>query len=101
VLTIAHNKAIDAHRASARAPQPTESVPEPQPALRDAAIATLDGAVWADVRELPTRQRTAILLRFVADLSHRDVAATLGCSEEAARRSLYEGMSKLREAYAA
>jgi RNA polymerase sigma factor (sigma-70 family) len=105
VLTIAHNKAIDAHRASARAPLPTESVPEPRPALDSelgaAATATLDGEVWADVRELPARQRAAILLRFVADLSHRDVAATLGCSEEAARRSLYEGMSKLREAYAA
>jgi RNA polymerase sigma factor (sigma-70 family) len=105
VLTIAHNKAIDAHRAKARAPLPTDAVPEPEPApqvgLDSAAAATLDGEVWASVRELPARQRAAVLLRFVCDLPHRDVAATLGCSEEAARRSLHEGMTKLRKAYAA
>jgi RNA polymerase sigma factor (sigma-70 family) len=105
VLTIAHNKAIDAQRAKARAPVPTEAVPEPEPASEagfDAAAgAALDGDVWASVRRLPARQRAAVLLRFVCDLPHRDVAATLGCSEEAARRSLHEGMTKLRKAYAA
>jgi DNA-directed RNA polymerase specialized sigma24 family protein len=34
----------------------------------------------------------------VADLSHREIAEVIGCSEEAARRSLHEGMKKLREA---
>jgi RNA polymerase sigma factor (sigma-70 family) len=105
VLTIAHNKAIDAQRAKARAPVPTDAVPEPEVSpqvdLDSAAGATLDGDVWASVRELPARQRAAVLLRFVCDLPHRDVAATLGCSEEAARRSLHEGMTKLRKAYAA
>ena len=100
VLTIAHNKAIDAQRAKARAPLPTDTVPEPEPAA-GAAGAELDREVWASVRELPARQRAAVLLRFVCDLPHRDVAATLGCSEEAARRSLHEGMTKLRKAYAA
>jgi RNA polymerase sigma factor (sigma-70 family) len=107
VLTIAHNKAIDAHRATARAPLPTDALPEPAAGFDgaagfdSAAGATLDGEVWASVRELPARQRAAVLLRFVCDLPHRDVAATLGCSEEAARRSLHEGMTKLRKAYAA
>jgi DNA-directed RNA polymerase specialized sigma24 family protein len=32
----------------------------------------------------------------VNDFSHRDVAAVLDCSEEAARRSLHEGLAKLR-----
>jgi RNA polymerase sigma factor (sigma-70 family) len=103
VLTIAHNKAIDAHRAKTRAPLPTDAVPEPAPqaGLDSTFGAPLDGDVWASVRELPARQRAAVLLRFVCDLPHRDVAATLGCSEEAARRSLHEGMTKLRKAYAA
>jgi DNA-directed RNA polymerase specialized sigma24 family protein len=103
VLTIAHNKAIDAQRAQARAPLPTDAVPEPPPeaGFGGPAGATLDGEVWASVDELPARQRAAVLLRFVGDLTHRDVAATLGCSEEAARRSLHEGMTKLRKAYAA
>jgi RNA polymerase sigma factor (sigma-70 family) len=101
VLTIAHNKVIDALRAKARAPLPTDTVPETAAEARLDAGATLDGEVWASVHELPARQRAAVLLRFVGDLTHSDVAATLGCSEEAARRSLHEGMTKLRKAYAA
>jgi RNA polymerase sigma factor (sigma-70 family) len=101
VLTIAHNKAIDAQRATARAPQPTDAVPEVSAEIGSADAETLDGNVWASVRELPARQRAAVVLRFVCDLPHRDVAATLGCSEDAARRSLHEGMTKLRKAYAA
>jgi len=40
-----------------------------------------------------------VLYRFVADLPHREIAAALGCSEEAARRSVHEGLKKLREVW--
>ena len=53
--------------------------------------------VWERVRELPPKQRAALLLRFAGDLSHRQVAEALGCSEEAARRSAHEGLRRLRE----
>jgi RNA polymerase sigma factor (sigma-70 family) len=99
LLTIAHHKAIDMHRARARAPHPLATPPEPEPRAATAVERTLDGAIWDDVRALPPRQRAAVLLRYVADLPHREVAAALGCSEEAARRSLHEGITKLREAY--
>ena len=56
-----------------------------------------DQALWDAVGELPTRQRSAVVLRYVADLPHRDIAAAIGCSEEAARRSLHEGLTKLRK----
>jgi DNA-directed RNA polymerase specialized sigma24 family protein len=36
-------------------------------------------------------------MRFLADVPHRDIAAAIGCSEDAARRSLHEGLKKLRE----
>jgi RNA polymerase sigma factor (sigma-70 family) len=49
------------------------------------------------VRELPPKQRAAVVLRYVNDFSHREVAAVLECSEEAARRSLHEGLAKLRK----
>jgi DNA-directed RNA polymerase specialized sigma24 family protein len=39
-----------------------------------------------------------VVLRYLADLPHRDIAAAIGCSEEAARRSLHEGLAKLRKA---
>lgn len=57
-----------------------------------------DEQLWRAVGELPARQRSAVVLRFVADLPHRDIAAAIGCSPEAARRSLHEGLASLRKA---
>jgi RNA polymerase sigma factor (sigma-70 family) len=102
VLTIAHRKALDAHRASSR-----RAVPVGDPAEHEQDVARAgsqgdpaetDEELWGAVRELPERQRSAVVLRFVGDLSHRDIGAALECSEEAARRSLHEGLKKLREA---
>jgi DNA-directed RNA polymerase specialized sigma24 family protein len=42
-------------------------------------------------------QRAAIAHRYVLDLSYREVAEALGCSEEAARASAHEGRKRLRE----
>ena len=98
VLTIAHRKALDHHRARARRPVPVGAVPDaPAPPAADPHG---DG-VWARVAELPPKQRAALLLRFAGDLSHREVAVALGCSEEAARRSAHEGLKRLREELAA
>ncbi len=41
--------------------------------------------------------RGAVLLRFVGDLSHREIANALDSSEEAARRALADGLAKLRK----
>jgi RNA polymerase sigma factor (sigma-70 family) len=97
VLTIAHRKALDIYRSRARHAVPVEDVPEVahhDPELRD-------GELWAQVRALPPKQRGAITLRYAADLSHAEIAAALNCSEEAARRSLHEGLKKLRAEVAA
>jgi RNA polymerase sigma factor (sigma-70 family) len=96
VLTIAHRKALDAHRGRARRALPVAEVAAvdgraaPSQAPRDETL-------WQAVHELPARQRSAVVLRYVADLPHRDIAAAIGCSEEAARRSLHEGLVKLRK----
>jgi RNA polymerase sigma factor (sigma-70 family) len=96
VLTIAHRKALDAHRARAR-----RALPVAEPVAIDSrsspSPATADETLWEAVGELPARQRSAVVLRYVADLPHRDIATAIGCSEEAARRSLHEGLSKLRK----
>ena len=94
VLTIAHRKALDHHRARARRPVPVAAVPEGTAAP---PLAPGEDGVWERVRGLPPKQRTALLLRFAGDLSHREVAAALGCTEEAARRSTHEGLKRLRE----
>ena len=98
ILTIAHRKALDHHRARARRPVPIGAVPDaPDPAEAE----PLGDGVWERVGDLPPKQRAALLLRFAGDLSHREVAAALGCSEEAARRSAHEGLKRLREELAA
>ena len=98
VLTIAHRKALDHHRARARRPVPVGAVPD---APAPEAPSPESGGVWERVSDLPPKQRAALLLRFAGDLSHREVAAALGCSEEAARRSAHEGLKRLREELAA
>lgn len=97
LLTIAQRKVLDHHRARARRPVP---VPELAPEAGEDADRPDDG-LWEAVRALPPKQRGAVLLRFVGDLSHRDIATALGSSEDAARRSLADGLAKLRQEWIA
>jgi len=96
VLTIAHRKALDSHRARTRRALPVAE-PEAVDGRSQGSTALRDEALWEAVVELPAKQRSAIVLRYVADLPHREIAAAIGCSEEAARRSLHEGLSRLRK----
>jgi RNA polymerase sigma factor (sigma-70 family) len=94
LLTIAHRKAIDHHRARGRNPVPVAEVAEV--AIED-GIPERDEALWAAVAALPPKQRAAVALRYGSDLPHGEIAAALGCSPEAARRSLHEGLKRLRK----
>jgi RNA polymerase sigma factor (sigma-70 family) len=94
VLTIATRKALDHWRASKRRPLPVEELPEHPAPQRDDG----DPALWRAVGELPPMQRAAVLHRYVLDLPYAEVADALGCSEEAARASAYEGRRTLRAA---
>jgi RNA polymerase sigma factor (sigma-70 family) len=100
VLTIAHNKAMDTHRARARRALPVEDVAAVD-GRSTASPPAVEETLWGAVRELPDRQRSAVTLRYMADLPHREIAEAMGCSEEAARRSLHEGLTKLRKVVSA
>ena len=93
LLTIAHRKAIDHHRANGRRPLPVAELAEVPPMAEEAA----DEGIWTLVGALPPKQRAAVALRYACDLPHAEIAAALGCSPEAARRSLHEGMKRLRK----
>jgi RNA polymerase sigma factor (sigma-70 family) len=96
VFTIAARKAVDAHRARGRRPVPSVAVP-----VRAAAPTELgDDELWDRVRELPPKQRTAVVLRYVVDLTHADIADALGSREEAGGRNVHEGLKKLKGALA-
>jgi RNA polymerase sigma factor (sigma-70 family) len=94
LLTIAHRKAIDHHRANGRKPLP---VAEPAELAAPDGMPEPDDGLWAAVGALPPKQRAAVALRYGSDLPHNEIAAALGCSPEAARRSLHEGLKRLRK----
>jgi len=52
--------------------------------------------LWQALRELPARQRAALVLRYYEDLSERDTAASLGCSVAAVKSLVQRGSHALR-----
>lgn len=94
LFTIAHHKAIDHHRAGARRAVPMAALPE-QPAGR--GLDDTDGELWDAVRQLPAKQRDAVLFRFAADLPYGAVGELIGCSEAAARQNVRAALGNLRE----
>jgi RNA polymerase sigma factor (sigma-70 family) len=96
LVTIAHRKAVDILRRKARHAMPVQDVPErgvgAEPSLPDQTL-------WQAVRELPTKQRHAVAYHYVADLAYAEVAAIMGTSEAAARRSAADGIKALRRTY--
>lgn len=97
LLTIAHRKAIDAHRARGRRPVPVADAGAGS-AVADSGERDGDPAgLWHEVGALPQRQRAAVALRFVCDFSYRDIGRAIGCTEPAARRNVHEGLKRLRE----
>jgi RNA polymerase sigma factor (sigma-70 family) len=102
LVTIAHRKSIDQLRAAGRRAVPIGDLPEvPNPddlaveltaELQSAPDQELSGAL----AQLPPKQRAAVVGRYLADLSYRDLAEMLGSSEAAARRSAADGIAKLR-----
>lgn len=79
-----------------RRESPVESVlagdPQPDHAER---LGTGD-AVWTVCRELPPRQRAAVVLRFYEDLEYAEIAALLGCSEATVRSHVHRALTALR-----
>jgi RNA polymerase sigma factor (sigma-70 family) len=102
LLTIAHRKAIDHHRARGRRALPAgdpeevagrEASPSAGP---EAIVAGGAPELWGAVSGLPPKQRSAVVLRFATDMSYAGIGQALDCSEAAARRNVHEGIQKLR-----
>jgi len=68
-----------------------------EPSAEHGAMALLERtAVIAALRELPERQREALVLRYYADLSEAQIAAAMGISRGAVKSHTARGMSALR-----
>jgi RNA polymerase sigma-70 factor (sigma-E family) len=53
--------------------------------------------LWALLRELPERQRAALVLRYFDDLSDDEIGAALGCRVGTVRSLVSRGLTALRE----
>jgi len=98
IFTVAHRKAIDHVRSRRRAPVLAGNVPETAD-TRASPPEEPDEGLWSLVRELPTKQRTALALRYVADAGYDEISAVMGTSEDAARRNVHEALKRLRMEY--
>jgi RNA polymerase sigma factor (sigma-70 family) len=98
LVTIAHRKAIDVHRATARRAVPVERLPE-EPDHHVADGRDLD--LWAALARLPSKQRQAVAYHHLGGLPYLEIAALLGGSPDAARRAAADGIATLRRTYGA
>jgi RNA polymerase sigma-70 factor (sigma-E family) len=69
------------------------------PSAEDGAISMFErSAVIAALRDLPGRQREALILRYYADLSEAEIAAAMGISKGSVKSHTARGMTALRAA---
>jgi RNA polymerase sigma factor (sigma-70 family) len=101
LVTIAHRRALDVHRARSRRPLPVGQLGDadvgqagargpgdPDEADPSALVAALSG--------LAPKQRQCVYLHHIAGYPYADVAQILGGTEAAARRAAADGIAALR-----
>jgi RNA polymerase sigma factor (sigma-70 family) len=98
LFTIAHRKVVDQARSRSRRAVPVATTPDaPDIAVRDAIdVVGTDETVWAAVAELPTKQRSAVVQRYLLDRPYAEIAEVIGSSEDAARQNVRAGLRRLR-----
>ncbi len=100
LVTIAHRKAIDVTRATARRAVPVDDVAPPAaPDLAGSTAADADTALWDALAALAPKQRLAVAYHHVAGLPHAEVAVLMDISPAAARRNAADGIARLRATY--
>lgn len=92
LYTIAQRKATDTIRRRAR--RPLRDLEGVVPAV--AAHEVADDGLWLQVGLLPPKQRTAVVQRYVLDLTYAEMAARMGITQEAARQNVSAGLRRLR-----
>ena len=76
-----------------------QKAPPDMPSAEHGALVLLErSAVVAALRDLPDRQREALVLRYYADLSEAEIATAMGISRGAVKSHTARGMTALRTA---
>ncbi|HVC74436.1 MAG TPA: RNA polymerase sigma factor [Mycobacteriales bacterium] len=91
LVTIAHRKAIDVTRSTAR-----RAVPVADPPETEAGTDLPDLDLAAALAALPPKQRRAVAYHYLTGLPYAEIAEILGGSADAARRAAADGIAALR-----
>ena len=89
---------VTTHTSWRRRLSSTEQVVESLPDRPSPAVPEDDEELRAALRALPPRMRTAVVLRFYADLSEEQAAAAMGCSASTVNTQTARGLARLRAA---
>jgi RNA polymerase sigma factor (sigma-70 family) len=97
LFRIAHNEAISLIRRR-RVEDDTEASERCVPSADESARERRRlAALVADLRELPERQRSALVMRELSGLSHKEIAASLGISVHTVRHAILQARRSLVE----
>lgn len=101
LLRIARNAAIDAHRRPSTMPL-DEGVPDERRTNAPEATALMNESrvtLLAAVNGLPEIQREAIVLRYAARLTAREIGDVIGRSDQATQKILSRALATIRETF--
>lgn len=96
---IAYTTTIDHMRISQRivAVEPSEIIRLADSAIVHSPDENADGAeLWEAVRALPPQQRDAVLMVYGEDMSHKEAARIMECSEKTVSWHIHEAKKRLR-----
>lgn len=97
VAKAASNRALDlARRRQRREDRPLTDDTPVSAALGSDLMATRRRDLTTALQNLPRRQRDAIVLRHLADLSEADAAQAMGCSIGTVKSAVSRGVDRLR-----
>lgn len=101
LLRIARNAAIDAGRRSTAVALPDEEADRRGSGEPEAILVKRESraALVAAINELPSVQREAIVLRYAARLTAREIGLVIGRSDQATQKLLSRALATLRETY--
>src|SRR4051812_5873969 len=94
---IAHNEAIELLRRPREEPDTGAEVVTVSDVEADAAVRAHLRTVLKDIRELPDRQRSALVMRELSGLSYEEIGAALMTSEAGAKQAVYDARQALHD----
>lgn len=101
LMRLAHNHVIDHFRTRRPTAPLADTLPARTPDPEQAAERRLAAqAVLRAMQDLTSEQQQVLILRFIEELDHSEIAAIMGKNEGAVRALQFRGLSALRAALA-